>query len=174
MIFFVIPDMREKKGEGEEEEITLQQINITVEKVRKKAKEHDKKEIEKVKRKEKSKVVKTQEPTGKTGKTYLTYQFNLSNFSYVKSSTTTSRLYINSRFCSVPQRGRLKAMVKTYSKTVAFYRLDVKSCTSLSKDNVFVLLLCVLEKDTKKKPDKKVKVTKVDEEPHLKKKKSGT
>lgn len=73
MIFSVIPDMREKKGEGEEEEITLQQINITVEKVRKKAKEHDKKEIEKVKRKEK--VVKTQEPTGKTGKTYLTYLF---------------------------------------------------------------------------------------------------
>lgn len=33
---------------------------------------------------------------------------------------------------------------------------------------------CVLEKDTKKKPVKKVKVTKVDEEPPLKKKKSGT
>lgn len=71
-------------------------------------------------------------------------------------------------------RGRLKAVVKTYSNTVAFYRLDVKPCTSLSKDNVFVLLLCVLEKDAKKKPDKKVKVTKVDEEPPLKKKKSGT
>lgn len=103
MIFSVIPDMREKKGEGEEEEITLQQINITVEKVRKKVKEHDKKEIEKVKRKEKSKVVKTQEPTGMTNKTYLTYLFHLSNFSYVKSSTTTSRLYTNSRLCSVPQ-----------------------------------------------------------------------
>ncbi len=35
-------------------------------------------------------------------------------------------------------------------------------------------MICVLEKDTKKKPDKKVKVTKVDEEPPLKKKKSGT
>lgn len=93
-LFSFIPDLREKKGEGEEEEITLQQINITVEKVRKK--EHDKKEIEKVKRKQKSKVDKTQEPTGKTDKTYLTYKFH---FSYVKSSTSTSRLYSKSRFC---------------------------------------------------------------------------
>lgn len=79
-LFSFIPDLREKKGE--EEEITLQQINITVEKVRQKEKEHDKKEIEKVKRKQESKEDKTQEPTGKTGKTYLTYPFH---FSYVKS-----------------------------------------------------------------------------------------
>lgn len=53
-------DMREKKAESKEEEITLQRINITVEKVKKK------KEIEKAKRKEKSKEDKTREPTGKT------------------------------------------------------------------------------------------------------------
>lgn len=65
-------------------------------------------------------------------------------------------------------------MIKMYSNRVAFYRLDVKPCTC-SKDNVLVLcILCVLEKDIKKKLNKKVKVTKVDEEPPLKKKKSGT
>ncbi len=37
-----------------------------------------------------------------------------------------------------------------------------------------IYMKCVLEKDTKRKPDKKVKVTKVDKEPPLKKKKSGT
>jgi len=95
-LFSFIPDLREKKGESEEEEITLQQINITVEKVRKKEKELDKKEIDKVKRKQKSKVDKTQDPTSKTDKTYLNYPFH---FSYVLSSTSTSRLYTKSRFC---------------------------------------------------------------------------
>jgi len=61
-----------------------------------------------------------------------------------------------------------------YSNRVAFYWLDVKPCT-WSKDDVLELcILCVIEKDIKKKIDKKVKVTKVDEEPPLKKKKSGT
>ncbi len=72
VIFSVLPDMREKKADGEEEEITLQQIHITVEKV-KKIKEHYRKEREKAKRKEKSKEDKTQKPTSKNDKKYWRY-----------------------------------------------------------------------------------------------------
>lgn len=55
--------MREEKAEGVEEEIVLQQINITVEKVKK---EETVKNEEKAKRKE-----KTQESKGKSDKIIL-------------------------------------------------------------------------------------------------------
>ncbi|XP_026085628.1 triadin-like isoform X5 [Carassius auratus] len=61
-IYKIIQDMREKEAEGKEEEITLQQINITVEKVKKE------KKIEKAKRKEKSKEDETREPAEKDTK----------------------------------------------------------------------------------------------------------
>ncbi|TRY89341.1 hypothetical protein DNTS_003609 [Danionella cerebrum] len=58
-IYKIIQEMREEKNEREEEEIVLQQINKTVETVRKQ--EMDKKEA-KISRKEKKDAVKVQEP----------------------------------------------------------------------------------------------------------------